>query len=151
MGFNISNFIPQINRCKKTLYGQDIYEFYSDAISIYHSILNLFDEDDLNLFDLHLNSTELAVSPIVNDIDNLISFLNSRMERVMFDYDELNNSIKSDLINYLTDLKQFLTDNSSVEKDIDLFIYSFFYYHKLGKISHNLKLDITCHPISVYT
>ena len=96
MGFNISNFIPQINQCKKTLYGQDIYEFYSDAISIYHSILNLFDEDDLNLFDLHLNSTELAVSPIVNDIDNLISFLNSRMERVMFDYDELNNSIKSD-------------------------------------------------------
>lgn len=146
MGFNITDFINHIACCMETLNGQDIHEFYSDAITIYHSVLDLFDETDLNLFDLKEKPFRKDISSILADIDDLICFLESRVEEESFDYIIVNNSIKSDLIEYLKDLKSFL-NASSVEKNSDLFIYSFSFSLENKSVQIHTVLEDRCESL----
>ena len=125
MGFDISGFIQLAFQCKETLYGDDQYNFYISANNIYHSLLSLL--NDFTLSDLNLDSISDSngKKALIDDITNLSNFVNSKLDlNPFFDFDIENNKIKTNFIRYLKNLKSALL-NSSINKDIDLFIYPF--------------------------
>lgn len=130
MGFDISGFIPLALQCKGTLYGDDQYYFYMYANNVYHSLLSLLKNEDFVLSDLNLDSISDSngKKAITSDIVKLSDFISSKLDpNPIFDFDYENNTIKNNFIKYLENLKLAL-DNSQINKDIDLFIYSLFQF-----------------------